>query len=172
MREGSDKFGQSANPYLRRTANIEKSVEHLLGICAGILADNKLTIEEALFLDAWIKTHAEVAQNFLGLEVWKSVQKAAADRVISEEELAFLYQQLRKIVGCSYSESNDEEYEDSKETLAPTKIFLDDPEPPVLFEGKKFCFTGQFQDMNREECLSLISRLKGLNCEIVNKGCY
>lgn len=61
--------------------NLIKSLESLLGIYRGLIADNELNESEIAFLDAWLKENGEVVEVWTGDVIARRVRDVLADGV-------------------------------------------------------------------------------------------
>jgi NAD-dependent DNA ligase len=95
-------------------------------------------------LEDWLETHREALDEWPGSVIGQRVRDVMADGIITEEERADLQTILEKAVGKKPEA-------DMAQKLA-TRLPLDEPPPEVTFEGRTFCFTGQFVFGTRDKC--------------------
>jgi len=131
-----------------------RSCEALWGICAGILADKKLSNDEIRFLDQWLHDNKEIAATWPGDVVYARVQDVLADGVITEDERDHLKQTLTALI--------DGTLQDTPET--PETSAAQPAEPMVAIEipGRSFCFTGMFLFGTQATCERAVSRRGGI----------
>ena len=123
----------------------------LLGMGRGLIADGKVNQDEAEALLAFLEAQADVPQEPLALALREQVRGMLADGVLDEAESARLYDTLSKLVGGEQALG---------ECLRATTLPLDKPVPEVVFEGRKFCLTGNFSG-DRKDCAARIEARGG-----------
>ena len=128
--------------------NLEKSLESLLGLCHGIMADNRLNTEEILFLDTWLKENEEIAGAWPGDIIAQRVREILADGVVTEEESEDLKDTLAKMLGGTLQESG------SAGGMA-TRLPIDEVDQ-MAFDDRLFCLTGKFIYGPRRKCETAI----------------
>lgn len=137
-------------PYLLKAASARESanrvlcreISEMLGMCRGVIADGIVTAEEVQFLDTWLAAHPLAATSFPGSAVAARLRRVYADGTVSDEERADLLALLQDATGQVSPQA----------ITAPTRLPLDEPLPPVVFEGSTFCFTGKFASGTRSWC--------------------
>jgi len=112
------------------------SVNELLGIVNGILADGQLTNEEIYKLQAWLDAHPDLEEHGIVALVRDNVRRVLEDGVITEEERAGLKQDLAELSGFSFTETG------CAECLSLS--FLEEMPANLIIDGSVFCFTGRF----------------------------
>ena len=90
-----------ARQYSAYSRELRRSCETLLGICAGLLADQGLNEQEVLFLDQWLKENDAIADVWPGEMIAQRVRHALADGVVTDDELGSV-EGVRNLLG-SYS---------------------------------------------------------------------
>ena len=73
-----------------------KTMPELIGICRGILADDKITTAEVLFLNSWLQDAGFISE-WPASEIAHMMEKILEDHVITKEEKAELKKLLLKI---------------------------------------------------------------------------
>lgn len=127
---------------------LRRSCESLIGICAGLLADDTLNEKEVFFLDQWLLENAELANTWPGDLLSKRVRKALDDKLLSEEELDHLKATLSDLLGGTMEETG------SIGGIS-TSLPLDTIES-ISIRNSKFCLTGNFLFGPRSKCISII----------------
>ena len=127
-----------------RNRNLTKAVEHLLGLCTGLIADNHLDDREIKFLDLWIKQYPDVTTGWPGKVIADRLRSILADDVITEAERTDLLDTLKGITGLQLEETGAAE-------AAVAEIPFDD-DPSIYFDSRTFCFTGRFLFGTRANC--------------------
>lgn len=156
-----DQDGQPANRKFNAKRIVDRSIDELLGLCKGVIADGKVVQAEAEFLLSWFQ------KNPIAMSVWPG--KAIADRIfnylsdgfLDREESEDLLQLIRDITGENY------------QTIIPSNMSsscFDNPQPPLIFPGKSFCLTGKFAMGPRKACEQEVINLGGLTTKNVLKS--
>ncbi|MBA1146674.1 NAD-dependent DNA ligase [Ectothiorhodospiraceae bacterium WFHF3C12] len=146
-----DEHGQP-HPAINYRRNLTKATESLLGLCRGLLADQRLSAEEIVFLDTWLRENEIVEHQWPGSVIAERVRQVMADGVVSTEESEDLQQTLEQILGGGF----DEGVVSGNATSLP----LDDAEA-VEVDGSTFCFTGKFIFGPRRKCEDAVVSLGG-----------
>lgn len=136
-----------------RWRNLEKSIDTLLGICAGLVADNRINRDEALFLDTWLRDNNDVATDWPGDVITQRVSTILHDGIVTDEELLDLRDTLTKLVGGSFSDNG------TASGMA-TRLPIDQ-NALITIEGRSFCLTGKFIFGSRGACERAIAELGG-----------
>lgn len=113
---------------------VSRNIDKLIGLCQGILADGVLVQEEAEFLLSWLQRHQEISGVWPANVLYERLVRALEDGVMDSEEERELVRLLLKVD----AEASSHE----KNTLENYVNPLDDPAPPIVFRGRRFCFTG------------------------------
>ena len=121
-----------------------RTIDTLIGIGKGIVADSVVNQMEAEALLSWLAANVEtVTKDPITYRLLVRLDEMLWDDVLDEEEAKELHDLL---VGLSGGASMGGEL--SKSALSP----LDDPPPAVIFDGRSFLFTGQFLFGRRHKC--------------------
>jgi len=131
-----------------------RSCESLLGICAGIMADEELSDEEIKFLDQWLHDNQAIAATWPGEVLYPRVRHVLADGVITEDEREHLKQTLRGLIDGTLQEASA-----APDTLTPLPI---EEIAKIDIPGRSFCFTGTFLFGTQAACERAISRRGGI----------
>lgn len=119
-----------------------REISEMLGVCRGVIADGVVTPEEVQFLDTWLAAHPLAATSFPGSAVAARLRRVYQDGIVTDEERAELLALLQDATGQISPQA----------VTAPTKLPLDEPAPPLVFQGSTFCFTGKFASGTRSWC--------------------
>lgn len=137
-----------SNIFARRAAGFKNELNQsfgaLIGICTGMLSDQKLTNEEIHFLRSWLDTHSAVAVTWPGTVIYARINSVLADGVITEEERGHLVDTLQQLIGGAL--------EDLADSTHVTQLALDQV-AEIAFPGSTFCFTGDFVFAPRGTCI-------------------
>src|SRR5690554_5494054 len=133
--------------------NLIKSLESLLGLCQGLIADNRLNEQEIVFLDTWLRENTEVTRAWPGDVIARRVREILADGIVTEDEAEDLKDTLQQITGSVTAEGIAA---GMAATLPVQKVHS------ILFEEKTFCFTGKFVYGSRNKCHLATEALGGI----------
>ena len=122
----------------------QRTLDTLIGISKGILADGVVTQAEAESLLSWLAVNeATVVKSPVTHNLLIRVEEMLQDNVLDQDEAEELHDVLTALSG-GISEFG--EY--SKSASFP----LDEPPPPIAFINKSFLFTGTCLFSKRAEC--------------------
>lgn len=147
---------------IRSIANRQftKSMQTLLGICTGIVADNHINDNEVYFLDNWLREYENVANSWPGHVIAERVRHILSDGVISDEERANLLDTLKQMTGNHFLDTGS----------AQTEIIgMPYDTTPVLFTATVFCFTGEFLSGTRKYCRKITEQLGAVTIDSMTK---
>lgn len=140
---------------------LKRSCESLLGLCTGLLADQKLNDEEIRFLDLWLADHDDIATTWPGEVLVARVQEVLKDGLITEEEREYLKSTLEELLGGSLEDTG------AASGLATTLPINEIKK--IVISDKSFCFTGNFLFGTRKVCEKAISDRGGIAVPRVRK---
>lgn len=147
------------NLFARRFATekrlLRRSCESLLGICAGMLADQKLNQDEVYFLDHWLAENAAVAETWPGSEIARRVRAVLADGRLTRDEMEHLKHTLSSFLGGTLEETG------STTGGLPIRALPFDEDGEIDFGGRTFCLTGEFFYGTRSNCSRAIEERGG-----------
>lgn len=132
---------------------LKKATEHLLGICAGLIADSRIEPDEVLFLRTWLSDHAELTDEWPGRVIAQRLYAIIDDGFITAAECDDLLQALRDITTSHFTGTG------SASPDGPA-LPLDD-DPSIFFSNMTFCLTGRFLWGSRAACERAILGLNG-----------
>lgn len=113
----------------------ERSIDELLGICKGLIADQSLSEEEVYFLTSWFKANEHATNVWPANVLVTRINQILDDKVLLAEERDDLFTLLAEIVGQAKNEHA---------AMASTALPLTTPAPPVFFTDHRFVLTGRF----------------------------
>ncbi|GAB6177948.1 hypothetical protein JCM16814_28390 [Desulfobaculum senezii] len=149
----TDIDGQPARSVNRARVS-DRTVDELIGMAKGFIADGEVSEGEAAALVQWLKVNHLLASNdFVVSHLSKRIAAMLEDDVIDAEERKELFEILRDICGqdaapeCAHSLS--------------CSLPLDDPLPNIQFEDACFCLTGKFACGTRSKCQHVVTSLGG-----------
>lgn len=145
-----DQDGQPA-PGFRAHDNLKKHLEHLLGLCRGLIADNHLSPEEVVFLDTWLKEHPDLDDTWPGQTLKKRLTAILADDRVDPEEADDLHQTINQIIGGDLESG----------VVAGGSALPLSAETHVTIPEHTFCLTGKFLMGARKSCERAIADAGG-----------
>ncbi|WP_419787330.1 BRCT domain-containing protein [Pseudodesulfovibrio sp.] len=129
-----------------------RTVDELIGLSKGIIADGTVSEAEALFLVQWLQENYDMASDdFVVQTLGKRVSAMLEDGVIDAEERKELFEILSAATGST-----------TGSTAASTALPLDSPKPAVKFYERSFVLTGKFASGTRTFCQDIITDLGGV----------
>ena len=111
-------------------------------------ADGDLNLAEVEFLQKWLAANVEVSRQPVIRVLYDRISEVLSDGVFDTNETALLLETLN-----SFS-SRDFEL---GEVLKASTLPLCDPPPPLVFDGRNYCFTGTFIYGQRKACEAAVS---------------
>jgi hypothetical protein len=137
-----------------------RSCESLLGICAGLMADQVLNDEEIRYLDLWLRDNEPLAQSWPGEAVYARVRGVLTDGKIAEEEREHLKQTLSALIGGTLRETG-------AAIGGSTELPIQEV-ASIQIPKKTFCFTGTFLFGTRAACERAVERVvRGLDYLVI-----
>jgi NAD-dependent DNA ligase len=134
----SSKLGAHGQPNLQQwnaPRIAYRAIDELIGICKGLISDQRLSEEEILFLTGWLNANQQAADVWPANALISRINQILDDKIIMAEERDDLLILLREIVGQANNAGT---------TNNSTELPLTKPAPPVFFTGHRFCLTGRF----------------------------
>src|SRR3954471_3908918 len=139
-------------PSLNAKYRVGRATDELIGLLKGVLADGTVNTPECDFLRQWCTNNPDVIQTFPGRDVYLRIERAFADGNVTDEDRSDLQELFERITGIKTEAP-------VAKGNASTRAFFDDPEPPVLFAGRAFSFTGKFIAGTRAWCVERVITL-------------
>lgn len=137
-----DDHGQPLDLRINARRRADRTVNEMLGVCKGMLADGNVTNGEVYALADWFTANPDAISTWPGLILATRLRKILADGRIDEDERTSLTDLMRATIGTI----------DVYDANPTTDLPLDDPPPPLVFVGRTFLFTGAFVYGTRREC--------------------
>ncbi len=148
---------------VRRRA--DRTIDELLGVCRGVLADGEVNSQEWRFLSDWIARNkvfiGQGPADFLA----QRVAEAFVDGYVDEEEQKHLLEALAQFVGGEVFDAKAE-----SASLATALLPFDDPVPTIEHAGKAFVVTGTFRFGGRRAVEAAILELGGVVLKNLGAG--
>ena len=131
------------NSMFSRARLDDRQVNELIGLAHGLIADGEVTTKEAEHLHKWLAANVNVRANPVAMTLLARIQDYLKDGALSDEEASDLFDTLTRFSGGDF---------ELGEALKATALPLCSPPPPVVHEGRLFCFTGTFAFGSRRDC--------------------
>ena len=96
---GTKGGNEAPSPAITFRRRLDRSVDELIGLCRGILADGEINQSEAEFLLDWLHRHREFCGSFPFSVLYGRVESALSDGVLDAEEQKDLLEKLHSVVG-------------------------------------------------------------------------
>lgn len=139
-----------------------RSLDELIGLCRGVMADGVLVEAEVRTILRWLDANPHVASTWPASVLLQRIQSTLLDEKLDEAELRELSGLLLEVCGDTGDAPGPE--------LQSTRCAFDDPLPVVVFEGRTFCFTGKFAVGPRDECGEAVERRGGFVTGSITMG--
>jgi NAD-dependent DNA ligase len=128
----------------------DRQINELIGLARGLIADGTVNQAEAEYLQKWLAANIGVTGNPVIGNLYHRVNEMLADNRLDADESKELCETLTKFSGGDF---------ELGEVLKSSTLPLDEPPPDVLFENKRFCFTGTFAYGCRKDCEIAVEQL-------------
>jgi NAD-dependent DNA ligase len=129
-----------------------RQIDELIGIARGLIADDKINQQEVEFLQKWLAANMVISDEPVVRVLFRRVNEVLADGLVDEEEKVELLDTLSRFTNRDF---------ELGEVLKPTSLPLSNPQPPLTFEGQRYCFTGTFNFGQRKHCEEAVIRRGG-----------
>ncbi len=146
------------NQLFNRARLDDRQINELLGLSHGLLADGKIDLAEAEYLQKWLVANYISNSNPIISNLLHRVNDMLSDGVFDDEEAKELFETLQKFSGGDF-----ELGELQKSSALP----LSHPPPNILFDAARFCFTGTFAFGTRRDCETAVKD-RGANAGSLN----
>lgn len=159
---------RAPSPRITAKRREDRTVDELIGVCRGVLADGSINALEAEFLRGWIERNAGALQEFPYDVLFKRLSDALVDGVLDEEEERDLLFAISKFVGGEASG----EFASESASLS-TALPLDDPAPKVVMPDSVFVVTGTFAFGPRQAVTTeIVQRGGSVSANVSGKVAY
>lgn len=146
-----DEHGQP-HALVNRSRRVDRSINELLGLTKGVIADDTVSVAEADTLRAWINANPEAADAWPGNVLAERIARIYDDGRVDEAEREELRCLLEDLAGGQVTEQGN----------VSTRLPLDDPPPELRFDGTVYVFTGRFFSGTRQWCEALVESRGGV----------
>ena len=144
--------------------NSRKALQQLSGICAGILADGVVNLEEANFFAQWVRTYAPAEPVWPFTDILERVKRIFKDGRCDPDEQKELEYVMKSLCGQDNQTKPKDQGSEAKPTeTRSTKLPFNLPLPKtVLFPNHNFVITGKFAFGTRKNVIEAISEKGGI----------
>ncbi len=108
-----DDHGQPINRRFNYSQNVQKALQDLLGICQGIVADQHITSDEALFLDVWLRNNRILENDPDYRDLLELTTDILEDGILTVEEL----DDLKELISTIIDYRSDQGFANEKEAV-------------------------------------------------------
>lgn len=150
-----DEHGQLKNRWVNARRLADRSVDEMIGMCKGVIADAAINIDELNFLKRWLEANKEYINQWPANILSARLCEILADGIVDEGEKKELFSLLNDITGGTKTF-----YEDVKNNA--TTLPFCKPAPDIEFKNQLFCLTGQFFYGTRYRCEQEILQREGI----------
>ncbi len=142
-----DENGQQLNRLYSRKRLNDRTIDELIGLSRGLIADKNVNKAEAEFLRTWIDNNLAYCNDPVVNQLYCRVNEMLMDNVLDAEEQQELFQILSDFTG----ESTIDHCHQLSSSLP-----LCSPPPTIEFLGRTFCLTGKFAYGPRSVCQDVV----------------
>lgn len=157
-----DAHGQPVAKGLNAGRRNRRDIDQLIGMCRAVAMDGKVTTDEALLLDTWLKQNREVTDFWPACVVCDRLEEIFRDGFMDAEESRDLLELLQSLIGNFQTTDNA--------PTPATALCFDQPQPDLVFAGRTFLFTGKFYYGQRKRCQTVTESQGGLIAGSVNRS--
>ena len=147
MSDTLDDIGQPY-PAFHARPRTHREIEEMLEVCRGILAVGEVDEAEARAFAGWARHHPDLAERWPASVVARRLASIFIDGTVTCDEWEELLALLETVGGTDALIVSEAEL--------TCYVGLDDPPPPIVVPGKRFCFTGRFFFGTRRACHTTI----------------
>ncbi len=157
-----DNSGQPINSRFNAKMRVERETDELLGLCKGIVSDGIVNQAEAEFLAEWLKLNSNSSKEWPANVLYDRIGAMLVDGQLDSGEEGELLSLLVKVAGGNPCKLNAHSL--------TAGLPLNDPQPPIIFSGMNFCFTGKFLLGSRDYCHQEVALRGGICTESITKN--
>jgi len=140
---------------------IEQGLAEMIGLVRGVIADGKVTEEEAQHLSEWTRENPEIATRYPANLLSRRLERIFMDGRVDGRE--------RKRLGAMLAQLAATPSEFGGDFALATDLPITRPEPEVVFEGQTFVFAGAMAYGPTHACEREVLELGGSHERVVNR---
>lgn len=138
------------------------SLQELQGVLAGVLLDGEVKEEEVFGLRKWMERNQHLKTIWPYDEVESLLATVLEDGEVSDDEVYI----LQNFFSCFLGVVDEEPVSDADDDVPFYLTGICAVNPNISFDGKQFCFTGHFTDI---DYYRVVARLKDKGAVIVEE---
>ena len=150
-----DEDGQLKNRWVNSRRLSDRSIDELIGMCKGILADVAINEDEVNFLRLWLEANQEYIDQWPANILSQRIIEILSDSIVDKGEKEDLFNLLNEITGGTKT------FYDGLKNNSTTLPYCK-PAPDIKFKSKLFCLTGQFLYGTRDRCKKEVMQRGGI----------
>ena len=154
MKTPLDDHGQPFNRRYNHKRLNDRTIDELIGLAKGIIADEQINTAEAKYLCSWMERNTKYCDDKIIHSMYARIRSMLVDNVLDHSEKEELLILLKSISGEFFPG------EEAEHTAA--SLPLDEPPPEIITENSIFCFTGKFAYGPRRLCQQAVLDLGGI----------
>lgn len=143
------------------THQLNRAVEHMMGLIGGVVADQQLHDLEISFLRTWLTEHSRVTQTWPGFVVARKVEEVLDDGVVTDAERVHLLKLLTETAATDFASTGS-----SSPEVASLPI---NDSVTVVFKNAGVCHTGEFLFGTRASCERLTMKAGGMPLDAITR---
>ncbi|MDH5678739.1 MAG: BRCT domain-containing protein [Nitrospinota bacterium] len=164
MHDNLDEHGQPVNRRFNKERLEGRSIDELVGIGKGIIADNVVNQDEATFILRWMQANDEYLDRWPCNRLYDRIRQMMADKVLDDIERKELFEIMKE----SFGGISLEEIATNQSALPVNK-----PYPELYFAEKTYVFTGKFIYGTRWDCQkAVVSRSAWVESRVTKRTDY
>lgn len=136
-----------------------RQIDELIGLARGIAADEVVSAAEVQTLKTWLTVNEQISHEPVLRDLAIRIDEILQDGVSDAEECRDLLDLLTGLCGSN----------SPGELLKSATLPLCKPAPAVVFDDRRFCFTGTFNYGKRQVCEKVVAGLGGRAGELTMK---
>jgi NAD-dependent DNA ligase len=124
-----------------------RSMQTLMGLVNGIVADAQLNEMELRYLRTWLTEHPRLLSQWPACAIASWIHDICEDGIVTQAELEYVLGNLQQLASSDFASTGSTSAE-------PLRLPIDDSEP-VNFQGATTVLTGEFMYGTRRRCEDL-----------------
>ena len=137
----------------RKSEISNRQLDTFLGLARGMMADGVIVQQEAEYLHSWLIANSAINRNPRLEALWQRVTEMLEDGVLDDDEAKELLATLQTWTGDQF---------EAGELMKSASFPINQPPPPVEWEGRRFLFTGTCSTGSRRACHELVEKHGGI----------
>lgn len=140
---------------------VEQGLAEMVGLVRGVIADGRVTSEEAQHLSEWSRENPEIAMRYPANVLSRRLERIFQDGRVDRRERTRLGSMLEQLAENPSGLGGG--------FLLATDLPITRPPPEVVFEGQTFVFAGQMGYGPTHACEREVLELGGMCEGVVNR---